>query len=531
MSDEQESSEPADGRREPLPASGDAGRSRSLAPRSWVPSALAGPGGAWLLGALGMGLWLALTTWRLGTVPGMSLDEAWSILAARDQWLPANPLSGMTSYSGPFPVVVLRLAGTEHGVLILRAASVAANGLALVLIGAMLRRILPGRAQSVWALPLIATSPVWLIVLRTGIEVVMFTPLLVVLGLYLFLRGTRAAAFAAGLSWGLCVYNHLIGACFPLAITLAWLITYRRWPPIPWRAALLGGLLGLAPRIFAVAVYRTPLEGTAAGYSLLAALGDLRWWPLCLWRTLQGETVYLRYVGRMAIEPWPYWILGLVFITPWVGRWSTLPRVARFAFSTAVIGGVLVTLAAPYIAVRFFILPVIALTAFLALLGAAAVERDRVWRWPVAGTALMLSGFNLFYVVSDFHRPWQRGELGITKFFLGDRSKRTGNWAYFPKERLVAELLALTPAPEQIVTVPTLERPLRVLLNGSPLRVVLAVNADRELRSVFLDYLYPDSSERHCAGVPWGEMCFQSPSTIAGLYIVYRDPATPLVSP
>jgi hypothetical protein len=523
MLHERESSLPVDGELEPVPALEDDGGSSALRKRSVAWSALDGPAASRVLASIGIMLWLALVTWRLGSVPGMSLDEAWSILAARQQWVPVNPLSGMTSYSGPFPVLLLRLMGTESGVLILRAASVVANGAALLLIGVMFRRLYPGRGHAVWALPLIATSPVWLIVVRTGIEVVMFMPLLVVLGLYLFSRATRSAVLAAGFVWGLCVYNHLIGACFPLAIALAWLITYRRWPTIPLGAAILGGLLGLAPRIIAVCFYSMPLEGTAAGYSLLAALGDVRWWPLCLWRTLQGETVYLRYVGRLAIEPWPYWILGLVFITPWVGRFSGVPRVARFALLTAVIGGLLVTLAAPYIAVRFFILPVIALTAFLVMSGAAAIERDAAWRWPIAGTALVLSLFNLFYVVNDFHRPWQRGELGITKFFLGDRSKRTGNWAYFPKDQLARELRALTPAPEQIVTVPTLERPLRVLLDGTPLRVVLASNAARELRSVFVDYLYPDSPERHCAGVAGGELCFTHRSTIAQFYVIYPD--------
>jgi hypothetical protein len=523
MLHERESSLPVDGGLEPSSAAKEKGGSGAFPKRSVAWRGLVGPRASVLLASIGIALWLALVTWRLGSVPGMSLDEAWSILAAREQWAPANPLSGMTSYSGPFPVVLLRLLGTESGVLILRATSVLANGATLILLGLMFRRFYPGRAHAVWALPLIATSPVWLIVLRTGIEVVMFMPLLVVLGLYLFSRATRSAALVAGFVWGLCVYNHLIGACFPVAIALAWLITYRRWPPIPLGTAILGGLIGLAPRIIAVCFYSMPLEGTAARYSLLAALADLRWWPLCLWRTLQGETVYLRYVGRLAIEPWPYWILGLVFIVPWVGRLSSVPRVARFALLTAIIGGLLVTLAAPYIAVRFFILPVIALTAFLGMLGAAAIEKDAAWRWPIAGTALVLSVFNLFYVVNDFHRPWQRGELGLTKFFLGDRSKRTGNWAYFPKEQLALELRALTPAPEQVVTVPTLERPLRVLLDGSPLRVVLAGNAARELRSVFVDYLHPDSPERHCAGVAGGELCFTNPSAIGQFYVIYPD--------
>ena len=77
--------------------------------------------------------------------------------------------------------------GTARGVLILRGASVVANGAALVLLGVLLRRAYPRRGHVLWMLPMIATCPVWLVVLRTGIEVVMFTPLLTVLGLYAFI--------------------------------------------------------------------------------------------------------------------------------------------------------------------------------------------------------------------------------------------------------------------------------------------------------------------------------------------------------
>jgi hypothetical protein len=475
-----------------------------------------------LLAIVTLASWLSLVTWRLDTVPGMSMDEAWSILSTRGQWPPNNPLSGMTSYSGPFPVLLLRLLGTIDGVWVLRSASVVANAAALVVIGLGLRRVYPGRAHGAWALSLIATCPVWLIVMRTGIEVAMFMPLLVVLGLYCFMRGTPRTALIGGLSWGLLVYNHLVGICFPIGIALAWLVTYRRWPPIPTRPALLGGLLGVAPRIVAVALYHDrPLEGSAAGYSLLAAIGDLRWLPLCLWRTLQGEAVYLRYVGRLAIEPWPYWLLAVVFVVPWLGRHRAVPRPPLFVLLSTLFASVLLTLAAPYLAVRFFVLPVIGLAAASLLFAAAAIDENERWRGPMAVTVLGISVLNLFYGVSNFYHPWQARELGYTKFFFGDRSKQTGNWAYYPKERLVRELLALSPAPQQIVTVATLERPLRVLLDGSPMRVVLPANTDPALRSVFLDYNAPDRSEPRCVNFPQRETCLHGPAVIADYFLIY----------
>ncbi|HWO13911.1 MAG TPA: hypothetical protein VNN80_30620 [Polyangiaceae bacterium] len=468
-------------------------------------------------------LWLLLATWRLDRVPGMSLDEAWSILSARGQWPPHDPLSGMTSYAGPFPVLLLELFGTEHGVAILRGASVVCNAAALVLLGLLLRRLHPGRGHVLWALPMIASCPVWLVVLRTGIEVVMFTPLLVVLGLYLFGKKTRWAAFGAGLAWGLLVYNHLVGACFALALALAWRIAHRGWPALPWRLVLAGGALGLAPRLLALALYHDQLiEGTAQGYSLLPALGDLRWVPICAWRTWHGDTVYLRYVGGLAHEPWPYGLLGVVFVLPWFGRWRQVPATAWFTLLAAVLSAALVTLAAPYIAVRFSIVPIAGLTAFLAVLGAAAIERDARWRAPIIGAALAATGLNLYFCVSNFYVPWRDGKLALTTFWLGDRSKRTGNWAYFPKEGLVEELGKLEPAPEQVLTVPTLERPLRVLLDGTPIRVKLPPNADPALRSVYVDYRKPEALGPHCVEVPGGRFCFGAPAPVAEHYLLYR---------
>jgi hypothetical protein len=476
---------------------------------------------AFALAGLGLALWLVLATWRLGSVPGMSLDEAWSILSARDQWPADNPLSGMTSYSGPFPVLLLRLLGTAHGLWILRAASVLANGTALILIGVMLRRARPGPTGALWFLPLIATLPIWLVVLRTGIEVVMFTPLFFVLGLYWLMLGKRWAAFAGGVAWGLLVYNHLVGVCFPIAAALAWLIAYRHPPRILLRPALLGSVVGVAPRLLALILYHDkPLAGTAARYSLLEALGDLRWLPLCLWQSWQGDAVYLRYVGRLAVEPWPYWLLGALFFVPWARHPRSVPKPAWFTLLMASIAAVLVTLAAPYMAVRFFPLPVIGLTAFLALSGAAAIDKDVRWRWPIGAAAVGISLFNVYYCLENFYRPWQSRTLGYTQFFFGDRSKRTGNWAYYPKEQLVRELLELEPAPEQIITAPTLERPLRVLLDGSPLRVALPANADPKARSVFIGYRYPEPSDPHCIDIGERSTCFRNPTPIGQFYVV-----------
>ncbi len=471
----------------------------------------------------GGGLWLALASWRLGSVPGMSLDEAWSILSARGQWPPDNALSGMTSYAGPFPVLLLEAFGTAQGLWVLRGASVAANAATLILVALMLRRLHPSRTLAGWALPLLATSPVWLVVLRTGIEVVIFTPLLFALGLYACMRGGRRAAFVAGLSWGLLIYNHVVGVCFPIGFGLAWLVVYRRRPRIALGPASLGGFLGLAPRLLALVLDDDPaLGGSAASHSLVAALADLRWLPLALWRTWQGEAGYLRYVGKLAVGVWPYCLLGLLLFVPWARRMAKVPSHAWFPLLAAASTSVLVAVLAPYLAVRFFLIPILALVAGFVLLGAAAIDRDERWLWPVRATALLLVLGNVSYVLGDFLLPWRAGALQLSTFFFGERASATNSWIYLPKEALARDLVALSPMPEQVLTVTSLERPLRVLLEHTPIAVRLPAAAVHGLRSVFVDYEIGQSRGPYCVPAPFGQACFREPTAIAEWYRIYR---------
>ena len=46
------------------------------------------------------------------------------------------------------------------------------------------------------------------------------------------------------------------------------------------------------------------------------------------------------------------------------------------------VSAVLLTLAAPYMAVRFFVLPALGVNAALVLLGSEAIRRDAAWRRP-----------------------------------------------------------------------------------------------------------------------------------------------------
>jgi len=453
----------------------------------------------------------------------MSMDEAWTIVSARGQWPAANPLSGLTLYSGPFPVLLIRLFGSSHGLLVLRGASVLLNGLMLVCIARLLARLYPAHVLRGWALLLIATCPVWLVTMRTGIEVLMLMPFLTVLGLQLLAQRTPWAALGAGVAWGLLVYNHLIGASFPIGLGVAWLLAYRRLPPIRVLPFAAGLVLGVLPRVLALALYGTELEegGSAAKYSLASGISDLRWLPKALWETLLGETVYLCYVGRMAVEILPYWLVSLAFLLPWLRRPWRIPRAAIFLLIASLASAALSTIVAPYMGVRFFVLPLVGFSAFLVVLGAGAIERNARYRYLVYAAALTLVGCNLFYLGANFYRPWAKRELGITRFFLGERSPSTTSWGYLPKDRLVRELLKLSPAPEQVVSNATIDRPLRALLHGTGIRACIWTEADASLRSVLVDYADHPPEPTRCLPASDGELCFQNPRVVDDYFVLY----------
>lgn len=457
-------------------------------------------------------------------MPGMHMDEGWNIVAARGLWAPDNPLSGMTAYSGPFPRWLLAAFGSLGGLWVLRGASVVCNAAALMLIGRMLRRLFPSGVSWGWALPLIATTPVWLVTVRHSLEVLAFTPLLSILGLYLLMRRERWAAFAAGVSWGLSIYNHLIGACFPASVAIAWLLSYRRRPPVAWGHLLAGFAVGLGPRLLAFALYHEhELEGSAAQYALDAAVADLKWLPGALWDTLTGQDVFLRYVGAVYVEVWPYWLLALVLLIPFVRAPLAVPRHVGFTLLCSLCFAVLATLEAPYLAVRFLLLPVIGLAACAAQLGAAAIERDPRWSYLVRSTAGVLVASQLFYLFGNFYLPWQRGDLQFAGFFLGERSPYTTSEGFLPKQALVRYLRALDPPPEQIIAPASLERPLRALIDDPQITIHNPVETtDTSLQTVYADYRRGDLPDVHCIRTGGGRMCFHHMEAVGKYFMVGR---------
>jgi hypothetical protein len=465
--------------------------------------------------------WIALVSWRLTEVPGMDMDEAWSILSARGEWPPIDPLSGMTRYAGPFPVLLLERLGTANGLGVLRGAGVVCNGLALLTLFAILVRLTPGRALGAWAFGLVATVPVWLVFTREGIELAMFGPLLALLGIYLLLHEVRWATFGAGVSWGLLSYNHPIGAFVFVGLGAGFWLVHRRLPALRWRALGAGFVLGFAPRLVALLAYDVPFEGTAAGYRPDRAIHDLIFLPAALWNTLNGRTLYLGYVGHEVLPVLPLWLLAVCFALPWRGRLRELPAAARVTAYGCLVMAALGTLATPSLAVRYLLYPCIGLTVFLVQLGATAIAEQPRWTPLIRSAAALMIAGNLVYMTVNFYQPWARGELTVSYHKLGNRNKRESNRGWLPKTKLVQTLRELGPA--QVLSMPSLDRPLRVLLQEQGARVTTLEEGDPALRpTLYVTYFEADALPTHCVPVRSQTMCFARPINVDDQFLVYR---------
>lgn len=468
-------------------------------------------------------IWALLVTWRIGVLPGLDLDEAWYILAAWGQYPRADPLSGMTRYSGVLPILLVELFGGDKPWILLRMVGAVCNGLALLLISRWLYRRYPVRAIRGWTLPLFGTLPVFLIFSRNAIEVAMFGPLLTAAGLYVLSLDNSWSTYAAGVFWGLAAYNHVLWAFVPISIALAWLVVYRRRPArSTWLALSIGLFIGASPRLLSLVMYAgRPTGGPGESWKLGPALADLSALPIVLWDFLNGRTLYLRYVGHESVNVLPYWIAAIGFALPWLRSPSAMPRKVRVSLLTAFILAVITAVLSPRLACSYFIAPTLALALALVELGAAAIARDAQWKWLIRGVAGVLIVGNLFYVCTNFLYPWATERIGITRFAMGKRNPTESNYPFLPRGPLIHALREL--APEQILATPTLERPLRVLLANDSVKVRLPPDMQTGLRTVLLAYQDGETPTRRCIEAEPGETCFTNPIHVNGEYLIYRQ--------
>lgn len=478
-----------------------------------------------LLGLAGALAWLSIASWKLTSVPGMSMDEGWYIVSALGQWKPVNPLSGMTEYTGAFPVLLLEVFGPSGGLWVLRGASLVANGVMLVAIGRMMRRHFTSTALFCWGMALVATCPAWVVMMRTGIEVLMFTPALTVLGLYAFSRPGGRRHFLGGVSWGLGIYNHVLGAFGVAAIIVSWIVVLRRKPRVPLLPVLAGFSLGVLPRVASLTLYANEqINGIVSSQTPSLIFTDLGYLPGVVWDLLHGRTVYLRYVGHLAHEVWPYWGIAGLLLTPWLGSWKSLRRIPTgvwFCLSVSVLCCVFTTLGAPYLAARYLVLPAVGFSVFVASFAASTRKVHSNWQVLASGALAVLVVANSYYLIQNFYLPWTRQELRASAHRLGVRSPNIGSWHFLPKRELSRYLRDLEPRPAQVIADHALHRPLWAQL-GDALNVVHFAKADKRMESVLVEHRRSKLFPRRCVPLQNGRKCFGNPTTVGRHFVVYR---------
>ncbi len=449
------------------------------------------------------------------------MDEAWSILAARGEWAPADPLSGMTRYSGPFPVLLLQLFGTEHGLSVLRGTGLICNAVAVGLVAAILARAQPQRGFVATGVAAVAFVPCWLAMARNGIEIGMFGPMLVLLGVYGLLRQERLAVFISGVCFGLASYNHVAHAFVPASLAVAWLLVYRRLPSVSLVPLLAGLALGLAPRAAALALYfDRGLEGGAARYDFTSRLLDLPALPAVLWDALHGRSVYMRFVGRLRVWVAPYYLVGLVAVLPWVWRRRLPPRSFFFLFTATIVLSVITTVGALAFAVRFFVFPAIGVALCVVVLAAQAAHRFPRWRPAMHAVVVLLAAMQVFYAVANFSIPWYRGSVRIAGQQLGGFNQKS--WGFMPKVVLAERLRELNP--DVVLTgFGTLQRPLKVLLPGVRVEGRYPRVGPEPKHPVLVTYRlrrHPDPTA--CIPGRRRRRCFSRAEIVDKHYVVYR---------
>ncbi|MCA1988804.1 MAG: glycosyltransferase family 39 protein [Desulfarculus sp.] len=255
------------------------------------------------------------------TVPGISGESAFYIWRSELIIEGARPFQGMITRNGPFFEYLMALPTLVWGAIpwVLTASAAALNLLALVFCYRVLVRE-AGRAQALIACLVLAVFPAGVMFARIPLDYTSLGPLLFFWGLDLLSRGrTRPGlAVAAGLLWGLGIFNHSIFIVFPACLGLAALLIGRMkiiQAPQTWGLGL-GMVLAMLPR----AINRMLLpDQDPMSFLNPARFLDLPGFLQIFWRTLDGEVVYRLYTGQLlmdghAILAWAVVVAALVLV-------------------------------------------------------------------------------------------------------------------------------------------------------------------------------------------------------------------------
>lgn len=350
----------------------------------------------WFMAILGLA-GAARFLWA-GSVHGLCGESAHFALRAGLILEGALPFNGMNTRVGPLWDYMLTLPYAIFGPSwdMLRMAGAVMNLLALVFCYRVALRE-AGKATALACTLALAVLPGLVMYGREPVETTSLGLFFLFLSLELIsLSRVRPwLSIAAGIIWGLAVFNHPIFVMVPFTLVISGLVVSRlrviAWPQL-WGLGI-GLMLGLLPRIYDRLVHAPKDVMSFTNPDRLAHFWDFQW---ILGRALDGEVIYRGYVGRLLWDTW--WVIPIVFAVGmllliggmiwhrdkawWIEAWLTLALAIHL---------VMVPLGAPTAQPRYFIFCLV----YAALLLGRSFARAYQWSSGRLRQAVLAGGLGV----------------------------------------------------------------------------------------------------------------------------------------
>jgi hypothetical protein len=364
----------------------------------------------WFLAVLGVA-GAARMLWP-GSVHGVCGESAHFAIRAGMILEGALPFNGMNTRVGPLWDYMLTLPYAVFGPSwdMLRLAGAVMNLLALVFCYRVALRE-AGKATALACTLALALLPGLVMYGREPVETTSLGLFFLFLSLDLMSlsRARPWLSIAAGIIWGLAIFNHPIFVMVPFTLVISGFVVSRlrviAWPQL-WGLGA-GLVIGLLPRIYDRLAHAPKDAMSFTNPDRLAHFWDFQW---IFGRALDGEVIYLGYVGRLLWDTW--WVIPIVLAvgvllliggmiwrrdkTWWIEAWLTLALAIHLA---------MVPLGAPTAQPRYFLYCLV----YAALLLGRAFARAYQWTSYGVRKAVLAGGLALAVFCS--------ASLGVNYFY------------------------------------------------------------------------------------------------------------------
>ncbi|HAJ78180.1 MAG TPA: hypothetical protein DCO75_00280 [Fibrobacteres bacterium] len=382
------------------------------------------------------------------SVPGLHMDEAWSLVQAHKIASGAHPLNGTNGYSGTIfqylLVPVFKVFG--YKVVAMKIACAFLNTLTVFFAMLFVRSLYIQKNYHLYFGLLLCTFPIFLTHSRFCIGATTLHPLFLFTGLFLLTKALQTVealprrnwALLGGFLWGLAAYDHIIEITLPVALAVSTVIFYRRELLrnrlfIGW--SLSGFIAGFSPRILSFAhQYISQTHGASAAaqghLGLFNFLIDIVHVPIVFSGIWDGGLVYQRMAGESVLPVVPYVSISLLVLVVinlfWLkSRFERFDKAAVFAFILYCSAIIVVS---PGLAIQYFEMPMLVVPYLLVRLIMPLVNQ-KTKNYHLIGIAifLLLVFLNSLYLSTNyfFQLYGTGGKLSV--FTIGKRITDTSN--------------------------------------------------------------------------------------------------------